>query len=112
MKLKCFFIFYRDNKLGDDTTSRDSDSLIQEFASIPTAGFYTCCCQHPKVRENWRTVLAAVTLLVIGVVLAVMGIFSVANPQNGSRGIVFLLAGEPVFHSNFHCKIIHYFIVK
>lgn len=85
---------YRDNKLGDDTTSRDSDSLIQEFASIPTTGLYTCCCQHPKVRENWRTVLAAVTLLVIGVVLAVMGILSVANPQNGSRGIVFLLAGK------------------
>lgn len=90
----------RDNKLGDDTTSRDSDSLIQEFANAPTTGLYTCCCQHPKVRENWRTVLAAVTLLVIGVVLAVMGVLSVANPQNGSRGIVFLLAGKFLIFGN------------
>lgn len=60
---------------------------------MPPTDLYTHCWNHPKIRENWRTVLAAVTLLIIGIVLVTMGIFSIANPANSSRGFVFLLAG-------------------
>jgi len=37
------------------------------------------------VRENWRTVLAAFTLLVVGTGLFVMGTFAIADPQNTSQ---------------------------
>lgn len=60
---------------------------------MPPTDLYTHCWNHPKIRENWRTVLAAVLLLIIGIGLVTMGIFSIANPENGSRGFVFLLAG-------------------
>lgn len=96
----CFIYIYtyRNNKFGaDDTTSRDSDSLIQEYINVPPTDLYTHCWNHPKIRENWRTVLAAVFLLIIGVGLLTMGIFSIANPENGSRGFVFLLAGTIYF---------------
>lgn len=102
------------NKFGnDDTTSRDSDSLIQEYIDIPPTDLYPHCWNHPKIRENWRTVLAAVTLLVIGIVLVIMGIFSIANPLNGSQGVVFLLAGKNILQ-NFHIpsstRLIHLFV--
>lgn len=94
-----FIVEFRNNKFGaDDTTSRDSDSLIQEYINVPPTDLYTHCWNHPKIRENWRTVLAAVTLLIIGIVLVIMGIFSIANPANGSRGFVFLLAGMKIFN--------------
>lgn len=87
------------SKLGapsnsDDTTSRDSDSLIQEYANVPPTDLYKHCWNHPKIRENWRTVLAAVFLLVIGIVLFALGIYSIAKPTNSSQGFVFLLAGN------------------
>lgn len=83
----------RTYKPGDDTTSRDSDSLIQEYGNLSNAETSTLCWKHPKVRENWRTVLAAVTLLLVGTGLVVMGAYCIADPQNGSQGAVFLVAG-------------------
>ncbi|KAL5292283.1 TMEM134 family protein [Megaselia abdita] len=78
----------------DDTTSRDSDSLIQEYGNISSEDETTTSCwRHPKVRENWRTVLAAVTLLLVGIFLVVMGAFAVADPANNSQGVVFFVAG-------------------
>ncbi|XP_016996424.2 transmembrane protein 134 isoform X1 [Drosophila takahashii] len=81
------------NKYAEDTTSRDSDSLIQEYGNLPTEETNTYCWRHPKVRENWRTVLAAFTLLVVGTGLFVMGTFAIADPQNTSQGVVFFVAG-------------------
>lgn len=81
-------------KYTDDTTSRDSDSLIQEYGNLSGTGdTYTYCWRHPKVRENWRTVLAAVTLLVIGTGLIAMGAYAIAEPHNGSQAAVFFVAG-------------------
>lgn len=98
----CLFS-YRNNKFAaDDTTSRDSDSLIQEYINVPPTDLYTHCWNHPKIRENWRTVLAAVTLLIIGIILVTMGIFSIANPANSSRGFVFLLAGKGISVQKFN----------
>lgn len=86
--------FYRNyTKYAEDTTSRDSDSLIQEYGNIPTEETNTYCWRHPKVRENWRTVLAAVTLLIVGTGLFVFGTFAVADPANTSQGVVFFVAG-------------------
>lgn len=73
---------------------RDSDSLIQEYGNLSGTGdTYTYCWRHPKVRENWRTVLAAVTLLVIGTGLIAMGAYAIAEPHNGSQAAVFFVAG-------------------
>ncbi|XP_039429107.1 transmembrane protein 134 isoform X1 [Culex pipiens pallens] len=81
-------------KYTDDTTSRDSDSLIQEYGNLSGTGeHYSYCWRHPKVRENWRTVLAAVTLLVIGTGLIAMGAYAIAEPHNGSQAAVFFVAG-------------------
>lgn len=79
-------------KYSEDTTSRDSDSLIQEYGYLATNESPTYCWRHPKIRENWRTVLAAVTLLVIGTGLFVVGAYTVSDPQNFSQGIVFFIA--------------------
>lgn len=51
------------------------------------------CWNHPKVRENWKTVCAAVVLLLVGVGLLGMGVFAVAEPENGLQGAVFFVAG-------------------
>lgn len=80
-------------KYTDDTTSRDSDSLIQEYGNLSSNDTYTYCWRHPKVRENWRTVLAAATLLVIGTGLIAMGAYAIAEPHNGSQAAVFFVAG-------------------
>lgn len=75
-------------------TSRDSDSLIQDcYDSSSLDYFDRACWRHPKVRENWRMVLAAVTLLIIGVGLLATGSISMAKPNSGLQGSVFLLAG-------------------
>lgn len=72
---------------------RDSDSLIQEYGNLSTNDNDTYCWRHPKVRENWRTVLAAATLLVIGTGLIAMGAYAIAEPHNGSQAAVFFVAG-------------------
>ncbi|OXA44075.1 transmembrane protein 134 [Folsomia candida] len=79
-------------KGGDDSVSKDSDSLITEEleSSYDPAmpWFY-----HPKVRENWKMVLAAFFLLVIGLGLTIGGIVIVSLPINGIQGAVFIFAG-------------------
>ncbi|KAK6640722.1 hypothetical protein RUM44_012419 [Polyplax serrata] len=55
--------------VSDDTTSKDSDSLIRyggcssEYDYDPSEP----CWKHPKIKENWKMVLAAGALLVIGI---------------------------------------------
>ncbi|EFA04989.1 transmembrane protein 134 [Tribolium castaneum] len=83
----------RGYKLANDT-SRDSDSLIQDCYDASSQDYIDrSCFRHPKVRENWRMVLAAVTLLIIGVGLLTTGTISLAEPNSGLQGSVFLLAG-------------------
>lgn len=75
-------------------TSRDSDSLIQDYYDNGSEEYFGMSCwRHPKVRENWRMVLAAVTLLIIGVGLLAIGAISMAEPNSGLQGSVFLLIG-------------------
>ncbi|KAL0818598.1 hypothetical protein ABMA28_009031 [Loxostege sticticalis] len=88
------FISGKTYKCTEDTTSRDSDSLIHEYVEA-TQSIY--CWNHPKVRENWKTVCAAVVLLIVGVGLLGMGAFAVAEPENGLQGAVFFVAGMICF---------------
>jgi hypothetical protein len=53
--------------LVSQTASRDSDSLIQENFSPGMFDPSKSCWQHPKIRENWKMVLAAIVLLLIGI---------------------------------------------
>ncbi|KAL5017139.1 hypothetical protein ScPMuIL_006728 [Solemya velum] len=48
---------------------------------------------HPKVRENWRTVVGAFGLTVIGLVLNLTGIGVLATPQRGWHCVVFFVGG-------------------
>lgn len=87
LSLRC-----RTYKCADDTTSRDSDSLIQDYMSAnQTTDVY--CWKHPRVKENWKTVLAAVALLLFGIGLLCTGLFAIAEPNHGIQGVVFLVAG-------------------
>lgn len=74
-------------------TSRDSDSLIQDCYDGSMTDVSQSCFRHPKVRENWRMVLAATTLLVVGIGLLVTGALAFAEPESGLQGAVFILAG-------------------
>ncbi|KAL3270961.1 hypothetical protein HHI36_021464 [Cryptolaemus montrouzieri] len=83
----------RGYKLATDT-SRDSDSLIQDYYECSSQEYWdSSCFNHPKVRENWRMVLAAATLLIIGIGLLATAIATFVVPQSGLQGTVFLLAG-------------------
>ncbi|XP_030757240.1 transmembrane protein 134 [Sitophilus oryzae] len=74
--------------------SRDSDSLIQDYYDCSSReNFHKSCFKHPKVKENWRMVLAAATLLIIGAGLLVTGTFTLSEPNSGLQASVFLLAG-------------------
>ncbi|CAG9767706.1 unnamed protein product [Ceutorhynchus assimilis] len=75
-------------------TSRDSDSLIQDYYECSSEeNLHRSCFTHPKVRENWRMVLAATTLLIIGSGLLVTGTLTLSEPNSVLQGSVFLLAG-------------------
>lgn len=114
--------FPRQLKYADDTTSRDSDSLIQDYNTGPnnnnnlpiyfsttTGGsgtHYTTCWRHPKVRENWRTVLAAFALLFVGTGLVVMGAFTLSETSNTSQGeFRAFFQGHPPGRLPIHCLI-------
>ncbi|XP_047005166.1 uncharacterized protein LOC124625771 [Schistocerca americana] len=100
-------------KGADDTISRDSDSLIQD------GGFYTgmfdpsqSCWRHPKIRENWKMVLAAVVLLIVGIGLLVTGVVVVCIPESGIQGFVFFLAGFICFIPGAYHVVYIYWAVK
>ncbi|KAK9874157.1 hypothetical protein WA026_002513 [Henosepilachna vigintioctopunctata] len=83
----------RGYKLTTDT-SRDSDSLIQDYYESSSREYWdSSCFNHPKVRENWRMVLAAATLLIIGIGLLATAIATFISPSSSLQGAVFLLAG-------------------
>lgn len=85
--------FFRTYKLANDA-SRDSDSLIQDYYECSSQeNLNQSCFKHPKVRENWRMVLAASTLLVIGIGLLTTGTVTLSEPNSGLQSSVFLLAG-------------------
>lgn len=78
-----------------DSTSQDSVSLIQNnpgyYAGSEPNKFWW---KHPKIKENWKTVTAALVLVVLGVVLIFTGIIIYCNPSwNFIEGYAFFIAG-------------------
>ncbi|KAH7955441.1 hypothetical protein HPB52_000885 [Rhipicephalus sanguineus] len=73
-------------KLPEDNLSKDSDSLIQcdpNFQKYDARdGWWT----HPKVRENWRVMLAAFGLLLTGLAYHVVYVYCAVK---GCRGYDF-----------------------
>ncbi|KAH8039906.1 hypothetical protein HPB51_009162 [Rhipicephalus microplus] len=84
-------------KLPEDNLSKDSDSLIQcdpNFQKYDARdGWWT----HPKVRENWKVMLAAFGLLLTGLGLIATGIVVQILPRVGVQGLVFFIAGAICF---------------
>lgn len=83
-------------KTAEDSTSQDSTSLIP-----PTnPGYYSgqlqsqYWWQHPKVRQNWKVVVASMVLVLLGSGLILTGIVAYSHPSlAGIQGFVFFLAG-------------------
>ncbi|XP_052242349.1 transmembrane protein 134-like isoform X2 [Dreissena polymorpha] len=53
----------------------------------------TSWMQHPKIQENWKVVLGAVMLTLIGSVLFFVGVGIVASPGRGMHCLVFFIGG-------------------
>lgn len=79
-------------RLPDDALSKDSDSLIQSDGRKYDAKD-GCWWRHPKVRDNWKVMLAAFALLVTGLGLLVTGVVVQVLPEIGVQGLVFFIAG-------------------
>jgi len=101
-------------KMEIDTVSKDSDSLIAESPDEDSDGFDPTMpwWKHPKVRENWKMVLAALALFFIGLGLSVAGMVIMFLPINGLQGIVFFIAGIICFIPGAYHVVYIYFAVK
>uniref|UniRef100_A0A1B6E2C2 Transmembrane protein 134 n=1 Tax=Clastoptera arizonana TaxID=38151 RepID=A0A1B6E2C2_9HEMI len=100
-------------QFSDDTLSRDSDSLIHD--GIFHNGFFDrsqACWHHPKIKENWKMVIAAIILLIIGIGLLVTGIVVVFIPRTGLQGLVFFIAGFICFVPGIYHVVYIYLAVK
>jgi hypothetical protein len=80
----------------DDNTSQDSNSLIQGQST----GYYTGPPQdqfwfkHPKIKQNKKMVVAAITLVILGICLTITSIVIYSIPSLGNvQGFIFLIAG-------------------
>jgi len=78
-----------------DSTSQDSASLIQNqpgyYAGSEPLKFWW---KHPKIKENWKTVSAAVVLVLLGIALIFTGIIIYCNPSwEFIEGYAFFIAG-------------------
>lgn len=95
------------------------------------------CCYHPKVKDNWKTVLAAVVLLIVGTGtssiyyvrwwsvevenvkvcvwftgLLLIGLMFVLSPDPNLQGIVFIIAGLICFiPGSYHVVYIYFAVI-
>lgn len=102
-------------RLPDDAMSKDSDSLINAANYYspekydPRNGWW----KHPKVKENWKIVLAAFVLLIIGLGLLVSGVIVEVIPTKaGYKGLVFFIAGAICFIPGVYHVVYVYCAVK
>ncbi|XP_064460318.1 transmembrane protein 134-like [Ornithodoros turicata] len=99
-------------KLPDDALSKDSDSLIQGEMGHSKYNTKEGWWTHPKVKENWRVMLAAFGLLLGGVGLIITGIIVQLNPKIGVQGFVFFIAGAICFIPGAYHVVYVYCAVK
>ncbi|XP_077510493.1 uncharacterized protein LOC144121253 isoform X2 [Amblyomma americanum] len=84
-------------KLPEDNLSKDSDSLIQCDPNCHKYDARDGWWTHPKVRENWKVMLAAFGLLLTGL---------------GVQGLVFFIAGAICFIPGAYHVVYVYCAVK
>jgi len=78
-----------------DSTSQDSVSLIQNnpgyYEGPAPSKFWW---KHPKIKQNWKMVVAALILVFLGTGLLITGIVAYSHPHlAGIQGFVFFIAG-------------------
>ncbi|XP_065220344.1 transmembrane protein 134 [Planococcus citri] len=101
-------------KHNEDTLSRDSDSFMHDGSGVYSNFFDRSqwCCYHPKVKDNWKTVLAAVVLLIVGTGLLLIGLIFVISPDPNLQGIVFIIAGLICFiPGSYHVVYIYFAVI-
>lgn len=100
-------------KIPEDAISKDSDSLIHDvYYSTDKYDTSNSWWTHPKVKENWKIVLAAFVLLIIGLGLLVTGTVIEIIPNTGIKGFVFLIAGFICFIPGAYHVVYIYCAVK
>lgn len=85
----------KDKEDNKDSTSQDSASLIQNqpgyYAGSEPIKFWW---KHPKIKENWKTVSAALVLVLLGLGLLLTGIIIYCNPSwEFIEGYAFFISG-------------------
>ncbi|XP_076445522.1 transmembrane protein 134-like [Babylonia areolata] len=82
------------------TTARPSQSLqslnsVSDMTEVSVLSYnqYDSWVHHPKVRENWRLVVGAGILMVLGIVLIIAGIGIAVSPATGYHCIVIIIIG-------------------
>ncbi|PVD29225.1 hypothetical protein C0Q70_11822 [Pomacea canaliculata] len=77
------------------TSLQSLNSLSSSVTNISVLSYnqYDSWVHHPKVRENWRLVLASGILMVLGLVLVFTGIGIAASPATGYHCIVIIVIG-------------------
>ncbi|CAM1325771.1 TMEM134 (predicted) [Pycnogonum litorale] len=102
----------RSIKIPDDALSKDSDSLINDGNSVQKFDPGRCWWKHPKVKENWKIVVAAFVLLFIGLGLIVAGMVVYIIPEIGIQGFAFIIAGLICFIPGVYHVVFIYFASK
>ncbi|KAG1680291.1 Transmembrane protein 134 [Nymphon striatum] len=70
--------------MPEDALSKDSDSLITDGSFSPQFDPRKSWWKHPKVRTNWKIVVAAFVLFFIGTGLLITGIIMYTLPELGN----------------------------
>jgi len=78
-----------------DSTSQDSVSLIPNnpgYYEGPSPSKFWW--KHPKIKQNWKMMLASLILVLLGTGLIITGIVAYSHPNlAGIQGFVFFIAG-------------------
>ncbi|XP_060597826.1 transmembrane protein 134-like [Ruditapes philippinarum] len=71
------------------SSSRSADTHVSTRSFADSSSWL----QHPKIRENWKVVIGAFLLTLIGSVLFLVGVGIVVSPGRGMHCLVFFIGG-------------------
>lgn len=73
--------------------TQESQNATETHVSTRSYSENVSWYHHPKVRENWKVVLGAFMLTVIGLVLFLVGLGVLISPSRGLQCLVFFIGG-------------------